>query len=181
MRGKYNVKRHAVEQPLDHSIKLIPLTQGMNAIVDAKNYERFMESHWFPQKVKRGLTIYVVRKELLPNGKFRKIYMHREVMGDGERYDHINNNGLDNREDNLRTCEQWQNGANRPKQRRKIGYKGVYHCKNGRFEAKLSVKRTRIYLGRFDTDIEGAKAYDRKAIELLGEFARTNFPRSEYD
>jgi hypothetical protein len=153
----------------------------MNAIVDAKNYDRFMESHWFPQKSNRGHMIYAVRKELLPDGKFRKIYMHREVMGEGKYYDHINNDGLDNREGNLRPCEQWQNGGNRPKQKRKIGYKGVYPIANFRFEAKISVRRTRVYIGRFNTEIEAARAYDRKAIELLGPFAYTNFPVADYD
>jgi hypothetical protein len=33
-----------------------------------------------------------------------------------------------------------------------------------------------INLGRFDSEIEAALAYDRKALEIWGEFARLNFP-----
>jgi hypothetical protein len=33
------MKRHSVVQPLDTSYRLIPLTQGQNAIVDAADFE----------------------------------------------------------------------------------------------------------------------------------------------
>jgi hypothetical protein len=42
------------------------------------------------------------------------------------------------------------------------------------------VDRKKIHLGRFDDEIEAAKAYDRKAIELFGEFAYLNFPDEAY-
>ncbi len=35
---------------------------------------------------------------------------------------------------------------------------------------------TKIYLGRFAREEDAAMAYDEKARELYGEFARTNFP-----
>ena len=33
----------------------------------------------------------------------------------------------------------------------------------------------------FDDEIEAAKVYDRRAIELFKEFARTNFPKENYN
>lgn len=55
-------------------------------------------------------------------------------------------------------------------------YRGVSKRKNGlKYEAKINYKRNQIYLGTFDSNIEAAKAYDKKAIELLGNKAITNF------
>ena len=33
-----------------------------------------------------------------------------------------------------------------------------------------------FFLGYFVDEVEAARAYDRKAVELFGEFARLNFP-----
>jgi hypothetical protein len=57
-------------------------------------------------------------------------------------------------------------------------YKGV-SCSKARHKwyAKCYYQGERIWLGYFDSEIEAARAYDRKAVELLGEFARLNFPR----
>ena len=38
--------RHEINQPDDASIKLIALTQGKTATVDAEDYQRLMQSSW---------------------------------------------------------------------------------------------------------------------------------------
>ena len=47
---------------------------------------------------------------------------------------------------------------------------------DGVFEVKIRYKRKLKYIGRFKNEIKAAKAYDKKARELFGEFAYLNFP-----
>jgi EREBP-like factor len=64
----------------------------------------------------------------------------------------------------------------------KSGYKGVEIKPSGRFQAyigKPNGKGRQIKLGTYDTPEEAARAYDKKAIELHGEFTNLNFPKDK--
>lgn len=93
--------------------------------------------------------------------------------------DHINGNILDNRRSNLRICTHQQNCVNKPST--KEGYKGIYKLPSGRYQARISNKSNKskpvICIGTFDTENEAAEAYNKKALELHGEFARLNVIR----
>lgn len=90
--------------------------------------------------------------------------------------DHINHDGLDNRKSNLRICTHQQNTFNKKLcSTNTSGYKGVtFHKGHGKWTAKIGVNGERKYLGCFDNKYDAAVAYDKKAIELFGEFAATN-------
>jgi len=163
-----------------YAFRKIPLTRGKFAVVDPEDYKRLSRYKWYAQKSVH--TWYAVRS--LTNGKKeprRNAYMHHLVIDvpDGMRCDHINHNGLDNREANLRPATPHQNVWNRRKFKRpsRSKYKGVDWAKDmKRWRARIRFKGKRIYLGSFENEIDAAKAYDEAAKKYHGQYAATNFP-----
>jgi hypothetical protein len=55
-------------------------------------------------------------------------------------------------------------------------YKGIHWCKRDKkWIARITFKKETICIGYFDIEEDAARAYDLKALELLGEKAKTNF------
>jgi hypothetical protein len=109
--------------------------------------------------------------------------IHRLVMGlspgDGLLIDHINMDKLDNRRCNLRVCTRSQNQCNRKVfKNNPLGLRGVKQTGRTRFSARIWWLNRNIELGTFGSSEEAARAYDKAAKELHGEFARLNFPES---
>lgn len=157
--------------------KEILLTQGKIAIVDASDYDFLMQWKW--KFVSHG---YACRNHHvgIVNGKRiqKRIYMHRLILNVpiGQYTDHINGDMLDNRRCNLRICTNQQNAANSKKYSiiTSSKYKGVaWDEVNTKWRAQIYVKKS-IYLGRFSSEIEAAKAYNDAAIKYHDEFARLN-------
>lgn len=92
----------------------IPLTQGMFALVSAKDVERVRQYNWCTSLESRGTKYYAIRWEV-KDGIRTKIRMHRFVKDqppksiDGLVVDHMNDNGLDNRDWNLEVVTQTEN------------------------------------------------------------------------
>lgn len=85
--------------------------------------------------------------------------------------DHINQNKLDNRIENLRGATQQQNLCNRgPQKNNTSGYKGVSRSGNG-FAASICCKGVVHRLGTFPAAEEASAAYQAAAKELHGDFA----------
>lgn len=159
-------------------MKQIPLTQGKFAIVDDEDYEWLNQWKWYARKHRN--TFYAIRNTNQQSSERKHVRMHRLILGlrkgDGKTSDHKNGNGLDNRRKNLRICTKSQNSQNRlPLKNTSSKFKGVYWDKKGKiWRAGIQKNSKRIYLGCFKSEIEAAKAYDRKAKELFGEFALCN-------
>ena len=89
--------------------------------------------------------------------------------------DHENNIRDDNRIENLRDSTSSGNNANRNCAPGRYGLKGVYlHVCTGRYFSQIGYEGKTQYIGIFDDPLEAARAYDMKAIELHGAFAKTN-------
>ena len=149
-------------------MKEVRLIQGQIALVDEEDYELVNPFRWHIFNVHR--CSYAVTN----NG----ILMHRLILGvsKGKMVDHKDNNGLNNQKDNLRECTHSQNGANRnPSKKGTSKYLGVCWAKDrSKWMAQITHKQNRYKLGSFINEIDAAKAYNKKAIELHGEFARPN-------
>ena len=127
----------------------------------------------------RNKTIaYAVRRFTL-NGKQHIRMMHTYIKRPKKGYviDHINNNGLDNRKCNLRYATHSQNMANRCKRTKSTTSKfvGVSFDKNNhKWIAHIRHNKVRYTLGRFITEIDAAKAYNKAARKFHKKYAHLN-------
>jgi len=152
-------------------MKLIPLTQGKFAQVDDHWFDYLMQWKWCANK---NNTIYYAQRSEKIDGKWVAIKMHRVIMKTPPELmvDHIDHNGLNNLEENMRNCTNKQNSANKTAYG-KSKYLGV--CYISYFGASIRKNNKTFHLGHFKTEEEAAKAYDKAAKELYGEFANLNF------
>ena len=153
--------------------KVIPLTQGKFAIVDAEDYEELSKIKWYAICPKKGHASYAGHAGI----KGKIMHMHRHILSwPTIHVDHINRDGLDNRRANLRLATGAQNQWNRKTGiNNTTGAKGVAIFNNrGKifYRARITLHRKRISLGLFETVEEASAAYEVAAKEMHGEFAR---------
>lgn len=161
----------------EKDMKEIQLTRGYVALVDDEDYEYVNQWKWFAHDFAGGL-IYADRNNQIKR-KQHHVKMHRVILGivDPKLYvDHKDRNGLNNQKSNLRICTHSQNMANRRSRVNSTSkYLGVHRCRQyNKWRAEIGKDKKITFLGRFDEEIEAALAYNKKAIELHGEFANLN-------
>jgi len=90
--------------------------------------------------------------------------------------DHIDNNGKNNMLDNLRWATDQENAYNRRKiENTSSQYKGVYWDNiKMKWRSRIKIKGKSKHLGYYDDEDEAGHAYNAKALELFGEFAKLN-------
>jgi hypothetical protein len=173
----------------------LKLDNDLFAWIDEEDAE-LCQFNWIAKKAGRKDIphYYAVRYSRV--GKHRvEYYLHNEVFermigealprGGEWLVDHINGDKLDNRRSNLRLATRTENEANKLKRRTHAGkatssrYKGVTKNNDKKrskpWRAHITNKDDGLtYLGSFATEVEAAKAYNKAALEMFGEFAKLN-------
>jgi hypothetical protein len=161
----------------------IELTQGKVALIDDEDWPRVSKLKWCVAISSR--TTYAVSRTRKQTNQKEKHYkqslsLHRFIMnlpiGDKRQVDHINHNTLDCRKQNLRICAARQNSYNHKLSKTNTsGFKGVYFNKKyKKWEARIRLPDKKAYLGRYNSPLDAAHAYDSAAELYYGEFAMTN-------
>lgn len=153
-------------------------------IVSDGDYDKLKKWKWrlfYPHKKYSPYVVRSCRKgeEGWDDGgiKRKKIYMHNYIMNTpkGESTDHINHDTLDNRRENLRICSNRENVINSKRNDGRSKYKGVWWSKQkNRWIAEVISNKKKYHCGSFKYEKDAAKAYNKKAKELHGEFAYLN-------
>lgn len=153
--------------------KMIKLTQGKYAIVDADMYEQLIKYKW--HAIKKPNTYYAATSVRVCKGKQKNIFMHRLIneTPDGFVTDHVDGNGLNNCKDNLRTATTNQNMHNqKPQENRTSKYKGVAWFKQSKkWNAQIKLNGKIEKLGLFDCEESARDAYIEASKKLHGEFS----------
>lgn len=173
------------------STTTIKLSNGGQTVMDTADYKRFLT---LPHRDFGALVIRPADHAWRKNGKDKWFYAHRTASRNGRKVnvllhrlitgakpgqyvDHINGDTFDNRRVNLRICTNADNIRNSHSVRGWSRFHGVSPSGN-RWVAQIQANYKKQKIGKYRTEIEAARAYDAKAVELFGEFARLNFPES---
>ncbi|AGY48760.1 homing endonuclease [Bacillus phage Staley] len=141
--------------------------KGMFALVDDEDFDSLSKYKWYLNEgYARGHV----------DGK--TIYMHQflKKAQEGMIVDHEDGNRLNNQKYNLRECNRHKNSMNQKTQQRTktSRFKGVSK-RGSKFRAYIKFQQKQIHLGLHITEEDAARAYDKKAVELFGEYASLNF------
>lgn len=166
--------RPVLVQPDDPIIRLIALTKGQCAIVDASRYAWASQWVWYAQRTHSD-TYYAARAGR--PGEPKMVLLHRQILGEPDsQVDHSNGDSLECRMQNLRACTVCQNIANRgPHKNNKSGHLGISRHKT-RWRAQITFNGQEIHLGYFATKDEAIAAREAGELKYFGEFAYSARP-----
>ena len=150
--------------------------------VDDEDFDYLNQWKWTASKPRAsGSVSYATRAESV-NGKVKLFLMHRVILGLTDSKilgDHKDRNGLNNQRLNLRIADFSQNASNRTSINKTSKYLGVsWDNRKGGWRACITFKGKTHKISRhrgIGGEEAAAKAYDKKAKEIHGEFANLNF------
>ena len=169
MKNKFKVSQDGLSVEVE-------LTQGQTTIIDIQDMELVGKYRWHAAKSRGGFraTTNVSDKD----GRFKTLYLYRLLTEPEEELvvDHEDHDQLNNRRSNLRVCTQAQNSQNRTSRKNSSSeYLGVsWFKRDKKWGANIQVNYKSLNLGRFKSEIDAVKAYNKAALYHFGEFANLN-------
>jgi hypothetical protein len=162
------MKRNTNQYIISEKVSKLILRDGTTSLVPTDVIETLNQYTWC-----REGTGYLMSRTF-----GRAVKIHRIIMNPKPKdfVDHKNGDPLDNRYENLRICSKQQNEFNRKiHSNNTSGYRGVsFHSQTKKWRATINFNKKQYSLGFFETASDAAKAYNRTAAELFGDFARFN-------
>lgn len=149
--------------------------RGHTLLIDEDDLPILQQRKWKVTKI--GQRFYVVAQV-----DKRTTYLHRLIMNSpqGLVIDHINQNGLDNRKENLRCVKQRQNIINAGTfKSNSTGYRGVIVYRNGyraQIMTRVNGRRFNISSYTLSDPIMAAQIWDSVVSKLYGSTAYQNKP-----
>jgi hypothetical protein len=157
-------------------MKTIPISNGMEALVDDEDYNRVIGLVWHIHVKKKGQYLYA-RTRVKIDGKWEWVMMHRLIIDapDNVLVDHEDGKGLNNQRYNLRQCSYSENGCNRHRTHGSSEFKGVsWNSQLCKWKVTIQKDGMSHHGGYFFDEAEAAWAYDELALKLHGQFACLN-------
>ena len=164
--------------------RIITLTKGQVTQVDDKDYDWLKQWSWRAvgggNKNSKKRNKFYAQTSRKIEGCYKGIKMARMILNapSGIEVDHIDGDSLNNCRSNLRLCTRQQNCWNVSAQRNTTSrFIGIsFWARDQCYHAVIYHNGKTFYLGRFKKETEAARARDRAAFELRGQFAKLNFP-----
>jgi hypothetical protein len=171
--------------------KLLPLTRGQFAIVDAKDFDWLNQWRWYAWRSSGEADRFYARRRIrMDDGSVYAIAMHNLILETEVGFvgDHWNGCTLDNRRCNLRQITKKQNSLNRngsldrsnappvpeyeiPLEfqrplsvRNSTGFENIFRMKT-KWGARIVLRGKTFYLGIYDTPEEAAEVYAKAKDE----------------
>lgn len=140
---------------------VVQSSNGIDIHIDREDFEKVRVKTW---RVDSNGYVVNAYKE---NGKARRLYLHRFIMGNPESLvDHKELPRTNNKKSNLRLATYSQNRINTNKTK---GY--FWREKYKKFEVGIIKNKKKIYIGRFETEQLAAQAYRSARQTLFGAFS----------
>lgn len=157
-------------------MKELLLTHGKSAQLDDEDYERLKDYNYsYRAKDASNPTEVIFRN--VPGGKTSYIQNDVLLIEPPKRVKYIDGNRLNLQKSNLIITDvsNVQQGAKRNIKNKTSPFVGVsWNKKNQNWKSTIYKDKKQYHIGFFEDQLAAAEAYNKKAIELFGEYANLN-------